>query len=119
MSILNAKTELLAIIKAKKKTLLCAVVENRDPWAVVESPLATATLRIGYTQEEFEKFLTELDYKYDSGYGGQEIYGTLWCTDGTWFERGEYDGSEWWELRSRPDIPEECSRGESEFEDYK
>ena len=41
----------------------------------------------------------ELAYKdYDSGYGIQLVIPTLLIIlpDGTWLERGEYDGSEWW-----------------------
>jgi len=64
-------------------------------------------LKRGYTQEEFEQFLNKLDFKYDSGYGGQELFGTVWFENGTWMERGEYDGSEWWTIQSRPQIPKE------------
>lgn len=39
---------------------------------------------------------------YDNGYGGQELFGTIVFKDGTWLERGEYDGSEWWEHRKLP-----------------
>jgi hypothetical protein len=33
------------------------------------------------------------------------LFGTVWLEDGMWMERGEYDGSEWWELMRRPEIP--------------
>jgi hypothetical protein len=46
-----------------------------------------------------------LDFNYDNGYGGQELYGTIWYVDGTWSERGEYDGSEWWDYREVPEVP--------------
>jgi len=49
--------------------------------------------------------LSLLDFEYDDGYGGQELSGNVWYTDGTWSERGEYDGSEWWEHKVCPDIP--------------
>lgn len=40
---------------------------------------------------------------YDSGYGGQEIASDLVVVGGTWWlERGEYDGSEWWEFKTMP-----------------
>lgn len=48
---------------------------------------------------------TALDFTYDSGYGGQRLFGCIWYTDGSWSARGEYDGSEWWEHRVRPPIP--------------
>ena len=46
-----------------------------------------------------------LDFEYDDGWGGQQLFGHVWYTDGTWSERGEYDGAEWWEHKSCPDIP--------------
>lgn len=41
---------------------------------------------------------------YDSGYGAQHIATDLVVvfTDGSWLERHEYDGSEWWEIKRRP-----------------
>ncbi len=49
--------------------------------------------------------LPRLDFEYDNGYGCQCLEGTVWYTDGTWSERGEYDGSEWWEHRECPPLP--------------
>ena len=46
-----------------------------------------------------------LDFEYYEGYGGQELFGNVWYADGTWSERGEYDGSEWWEHKMCPPIP--------------
>tara|TARA_R110000824_G_scaffold126951_4_gene286742 strand:- start:2633 stop:2923 length:291 start_codon:yes stop_codon:yes gene_type:complete len=48
--------------------------------------------------------LERLDFEYDNGYGGQELFGYIWYKDGTWSHRGEYDGSEWWEYMVRPDL---------------
>ena len=40
---------------------------------------------------------------YDSGYGGQEIASDLVVVGKDWWlERGEYDGSEWWEFKTMP-----------------
>ena len=47
-----------------------------------------------------------LDFEYNNGFGGQNLFGHIWYTDGTWSERGEYDGAEWWEYKKCPDIPE-------------
>ena len=49
-----------------------------------------------------DEVLPQLDFEYDDGYGGQELFGYIWYEDGTWSERGEYDGSEWWERKERP-----------------
>jgi len=53
-----------------------------------------------------EQALPHLNFIYDNGYGGQELFGTIWYTDGTWSERGEYDGSEWWVYHKCPPLPE-------------
>lgn len=64
-------------------------------------------LKQGYSQLDLSAFLADLDFEYDNGYGGQELDGTIWCLNGTWFTRGEYDGSEWWERHAYPAIPQE------------
>ena len=64
----------------------------------------------GYSEEEYAKFLECLDFEYDSGYGSQKLFGMIWYDDGSWSERDEYDGSEWWSLRSLPEIPEWLQR---------
>jgi hypothetical protein len=43
-----------------------------------------------------------LSFEYDSGYGSQEVGGVIVFNDGTWMERREYDGSEWWESFKTP-----------------
>ncbi len=63
-----------------------------------------------YTNKEtiegaLDEVLPRLDFEYDNGYGGQELEGTIWYSDGTWSDRGEYDGSEWWEHRECPSLP--------------
>lgn len=71
-----------------------------------ESNVTKVTLRKGFTQEEFNDAISKLDFNYDNGFGGQELFGTIWLTDGSWMTRGEYDGSEWWEHHVRPSIEE-------------
>ena len=44
------------------------------------------------------------DVEYDDGWGTQELDGIVVFTDCSWLERGEYDGSEWWEYRTTPSI---------------
>ena len=48
--------------------------------------------------------LPQLNFEYDDGYGGQQLFGYVWYKDGTWSQRGEYDGSEWWEHVTRPTL---------------
>lgn len=45
------------------------------------------------------------EHSYDSGYGGQELFGCVWMDNGEWITRGEYDGSEWWDYHRIPEIP--------------
>ena len=56
-------------------------------------------------QGKLKEVLPLLDFDYDNGYGGQELHGIIWYTDGTWSDRGEYDGSEWWEHHVCPECP--------------
>ena len=52
-----------------------------------------------------DEVLPQLDFEYDKGYGGRELFGNIWYTDGTWSECGEYDRAGWWEHKVCPDIP--------------
>lgn len=97
----NAKDEFLAHVGTRP--ILCAklVFEQDD---INERRY---TLPVGYTQEQYDYFLLKINRKYDAGYGGQELFGTIWYKDGTWSDRGEYDGSEWWQHQVCPEVPEE------------
>jgi len=107
----NAKTEFLE--ETKGDDVLCAKVSyGRSYWD--DDERHCYILRSGYTQIEFDQFLQSLDFEYDSGYGGQKLYGNIWYNDGTWSDRGEYDGSEWWEHQSCPPIPKECAHQKAE-----
>ena len=54
------------------------------------------------------EFLVLANVEYDSGYGGQEVASDLIIKfrDGSWMERGEYDGSEWWNYQTSPEVSE-------------
>lgn len=55
---------------------------------------------------EKEDFIKLADKDYDSGYGAQQVASDLIIVgDSWWLERGEYDGSEWWEFRRKPVQP--------------
>jgi hypothetical protein len=106
----NAKKEFLVHTKNKELLCvsifsLCASIFYEDLWDHQTSSIKYV-LPIEHTQEEYDAFIKSLDFDYDSGYGGQELYGTIWYTNGTWSDRGEYDGSEWWQHHQCPDIPE-------------
>jgi hypothetical protein len=56
-----------------------------------------------YPWSHFEKIA---NVEYNAGYGGAEIPGDLQVVgDDWWLERGEYDGSEWWEYKTMPTKP--------------
>jgi len=57
-----------------------------------------------YKKVDYDNFLKNLDRYYNNGYGGQELFGIIYCEDGVWFERGEYDGSEWWNINKYPNM---------------
>ena len=97
---MNAKQEFLA--QTKDYGLLCAELKF-DHWSN-DTPF-TANLLLGYTEADYNLFLASIDRNYDDGYGGQELWGTIWHTANTWSSRGEYDGSEWWDYNEIPEIP--------------
>lgn len=98
---MNAKEEFLEHIKERE--VLCAEIVLDAPYE--DNPLKVI-LKIGYSPYDFEKFLKQLDFNYDSWQGNQELYGVIWYIEGSWSERDQCDGYEWWEYRSLPEIPE-------------
>jgi hypothetical protein len=96
----NAKEEFL--IHTKNLKVICAKIQ------IDKSDYGRGgniyILKQNYTPEEYQKFLTDLDQEYDSGYGSQQLFGNVWCEDGIWLERHEYDGAENWEIKSYPQI---------------
>lgn len=86
----NAKQELIAHIGDREVELVRLVFGTSydDDRKKIEGKL--------------EDVIPELDFEYYNGFGAQYLYGYIWYTDGTWSERGEYDGSEWWEYKRRP-----------------
>ena len=54
----------------------------------------------------FEKFKEISDFIYSDGYGSPEIPTNIMIVGYNWWlERGEYDGSEWWEFKTLPKRP--------------
>lgn len=98
----NAKEEFLEHVEGKNVT--CALVKYEYKYGEFK----TFVLKNHYTQLDYDLFLQSLNFVYDDGFGGQELHGYIWYDDGTWSERGEYDGSEWWEYQSVPQVPDEC-----------
>lgn len=54
----------------------------------------------------WEEFSIVANIEYDNGYGGNEVPSDLMVVGQDWWlERGEYDGSEWWEYKTYPKKP--------------
>lgn len=51
-----------------------------------------------------DSVINNIDFSYNNWYVRQQLFGTIWYADGSWSEREEYDGSEWWEHKYRPEI---------------
>lgn len=109
---MNAKQEFLDLlvpgieVKCAKIVLDMEYASWLDEDDVNNERHHIALLPLDYTEEEYLNFLSELDFNYENGYGCQNLFGTIWCNNGMWFSRGEYDGSEWWKLNSYPEIPD-------------
>lgn len=105
----NARKELKSIIDSLDLEIVAANISYNSKkdkgWCYV-------SLQTGYDEKEYENFFNHLDFEYDDGYGygSQEIDGTIWCKDGYWITRSEYNGSEWWEVLKYPKIPNELRR---------
>jgi len=98
---MNASIEFNNFIVGKPD-VICAYVRSirhyyDDPTSI--------SLPLAYTEEQYSNFMLDLDFTYNNGYGGQQLDGKIWFKDGTWADRGEYDGSEWWEYHKCPKVP--------------
>ena len=103
MGNINAKEEFLRIVAYYK--VIAAVISFGD-YSWEEEGSTRFILKPLYTKKDYEKFLKFLDHEYNNGYGGQNLFGTIYCEDGVWIDRGEYDGSEWWKIHKYPDLRE-------------
>lgn len=102
----NARVEFEEhLAEVEDKVILAAYLKHDRN----DGTLKSYYLKIGFDEQAYQVFLDEIDkLVYDAGFGQQELYGEIFWTDGTWSERQEYDGSEWWALVEKPTIPEGC-----------
>jgi len=119
----NARNELLRILGEASKlrpefivkcadiTIIANTVRSLEQFGQYEDPNPVdASLKIGHFTNDavsFNNFLDKLNTIYDCGFGGQELFGTVWLHDGTWLSREEYDGSEGWIHQKSPEIPKD------------
>lgn len=59
-------------------------------------------------QISISDFIKCADHEYDDGYGSPKVAQDLLVVGPDfWLERHEYDGSEWWEYKELPKMPQE------------
>jgi hypothetical protein len=105
---MNARDEFLEFIK-DLPGVVCAEVEREVSYKLS----VVGALPVGHILADWESFCHSINFDYDEGYGSQELYGAIWFVDGSWADRREYDGSEWWELQKCPEIPASLKGEES------
>jgi hypothetical protein len=107
----NAKNELRRVLKANnvsiKEIIAADIVYGLF---FTEQADKAIKLPVGATKEDKKVFWEMLDFDYHDGYGTQNLFGTVWLTEGRWLTRGEYDGSEWWDFHSYPPIPPDLTQ---------
>jgi hypothetical protein len=91
----NARKEFLEFIAETEATVLWVkfVVMGRE-YRLPEEESSC--------KEDWDAFLDGLDFKYYSGYGGDDTSGAIMFSDGSWAEREEYDGASYWAMRIKP-----------------
>lgn len=109
---MNAKQKLLNKIEQINKLLngtkmICATINTNSYNRWNDGEPISYILKQEHTPLELERFLSSLDFEYHEGYGLQELYGTVWFTNGIWMDRYEYNGSEHWDIHKYPAIPHE------------
>ena len=113
-STMNAREELMTILETSKKRgfyLVCADITYEGDY---DEPNESIRLPLHHTKEELDRFYILLDFNYNNGYGTQHLFGKVWLTYGAWLERWEYDGSEGWELKICPPIPDYLRKNNNE-----
>ncbi len=104
------------MINLLKETLGCLSENGKTPSDVVYVVSAMISTRKEYeyieeSQLPYGKFSWEqfkekaAHFRYNNGFGAPEVDLNLKIVGNDWWlERAEYDGSEWWEYKSIPDI---------------
>jgi hypothetical protein len=105
----NAKAELSGIISNNNLSIIGGEIEYRT--GEYDDEINDFIVYI-YSFDKYnnqEAFLDDLNFAYDNDFGGQMLYGNIYCIDKitnepVWLTRGEYDGSEWWDINRIPNI---------------
>ena len=111
MEIINAKKELSDLISRHNLEILsiqCKRIVDEPISSTDNEPFGNLFRRSSSYHEENINSLEGFDFDYDNDYGMQILYGTVYCRNKTngfpvWLTRGEYDGSEWWNVNVIPE----------------
>lgn len=99
MAYINLYVETTQVLKDNNKTwddVRCLLIRNKALQSCFASQVLDINYHNGYGSEDIS-----LDFK---------VVGDDW-----WLERAEYDGSEWWEFKTMPELPEQFCEDEQEF----
>ena len=99
-SLTNAKKELIFDLGDIPFSDIVAVNITYKGNSITLHPLVNGN----HNAEDLSEMFNKLDFNYDSGFGIQNIDGTIWLTKNRWMTRSEYDGSEEWEFHRYPDF---------------
>jgi len=107
----NARAEIVKVLTSDNIPLRdIQAAQITFPSTYKEDEWEWIILYPGHSDAEFDQWLSKInEINYYAGYGGQKLYGTIWLKNGLWITRGEYDGSEWWDLHKRPPLPKRNS----------
>lgn len=95
---INAKAEFLEATKDYK--VFCARLVYREG-SYRDYKYKVYDLKQDYTKQDLDVFLNNIDFEYDNSWGTVYLGGQILCTNGYFFLRHFYDGSEeWWLYRS-------------------
>jgi hypothetical protein len=76
------------------------------------TPEMVAFVTDGENSQSFDDFISNCNFEYNSSFGRAYINSNLEIVfnDGSWLERGEYDGSEWWQYKKTSAKPKGVSK---------
>lgn len=104
---MNLYKETTEFLKSNNKTW------DDIEYILVDYSFQTNSFRWGdkvktYKLDKMMFMLLSKDINYDEDYGCQEINGSLRIVGKDWWmTRAEYDGNEWWEFNTKPELPDD------------
>ena len=94
----NAKEDFQYEAKKYGKPICAKVGIDKEDYG---SKIIWFMLKPKYSKKEYEKFLEDINFEYDSGFGNQKLFGKILFKD-SFSDRHEYDGLECWDNHKMP-----------------